>query len=107
VDCGALTSGARRCPKDQKLYEARRGSRRVRGHYDTEWQRVSKQAIAQHPWCAVCGTEGSAANPLTGDHRTAWVHGGGAQRVNVAVLCRRCNSSKGARVPGGAGSGRI
>lgn len=95
--CGELTP-SRRCPTHQRQYEQARPSRRVRGRYDSTWRRIRAAAIAQHPWCEVCLTPGSESNPLTGDHRVALENGGLNRMSNVAVLCRSCNSSKGARV---------
>ena len=96
VDCGALTS-KRRCIQHQRDYEQRRGSRRIKGRYDAEWQRIRAQALREHPWCERCRTPGTPGNPLTGDHRIPVLHGGRNEIDNVAVLCRACNSSKGAR----------
>lgn len=94
--CGRITS-QRRCPACTTAHEALRPSRRAKGHYDGTWQRISAQAIREHPWCEQCRTPGTPDNPLTGDHRTPWSKGGRNQRSNVRVLCRACNSSKGAR----------
>lgn len=97
VDCGQLIAKGRRCTTDQRAYEQRRGSRRVKGHYDGDWRRIREQAIREHPWCARCRTPGTPTNPLTGDHSLALVRGGRNEAANVVVLCRACNSSKGAR----------
>jgi 5-methylcytosine-specific restriction endonuclease McrA len=44
--------------------------------------------------CAVCGTRGSDANPLTVDHIVARTNGGTDELSNLQVLCRWHNSSK-------------
>lgn len=95
--CG-LPSSRTRCPEHQSAIEAMRPSRRVRGHYDTRWLTLRDVAIRRHPWCEDCRTPGDEANPLTGDHRLPLSRGGRNVIGNVAVLCRRCNSAKGARV---------
>lgn len=45
-------------------------------------------------FCQFCGT----ANDLTLDHIIPWSHGGPDTVVNLRVLCRPCNSSRGNRV---------
>ena len=93
--CGRITPN-RRCPEHQRLHEAAR-TRRSKGHYDAAWRKVRDRAIREHPWCAVCRAPDTPDNPLTGDHVRAWSRGGTTQRDNIQVLCRRHNSSKGAR----------
>jgi hypothetical protein len=58
------------------------------------------QAVADEPWCHRVGgcpypDAGTPANPLTGDHAVA-LRAGGDPRQAPIVLCRRCNSAKGA-----------
>lgn len=69
----------------------------MKGRYDWEWRKLVARAIREHPWCAECRTPGTPANPLTGDHYLAHVRGGANEASNVRVLCRDCNSKKGAR----------
>lgn len=102
ADCGRTTD-KRRCLVCARAYESMRPSRRATGHYDAEWRRNVAQAIREHPWCSVCRTGGTPDNPLTGDHITPWRDGGSNDRGNIMVLCRACNSSKGARQTTGAG----
>ena len=94
--CGVITD-KRRCPACARTYEISR-QRRTKGHYDAEWVKLRARAIREHPWCSVCGHPGSPDNPLTGDHIVPLRHGGLNKRDNVAVLCRGCNSGKGARL---------
>jgi len=72
--------------------ERARGTSTQRG-YGYAWQQKSRQAIADHPWCANCG----AVDDLTTDHPTAMAKGGAALPEVVVVLCRRCNGRKGAK----------
>ena len=97
--CTRITS-KRRCPDCARQYEATRD----RADYGTTWKKIQAQAIREHPWCVDCKTGGTPDNPLTGDHITPWLYGGRNVRSNVAVRCRACNSSKGARLETGAGS---
>jgi 5-methylcytosine-specific restriction enzyme A len=98
--CGKVVSTGSRCPTHQHELDVRRdrsrGTRSERG-YDSRWARMAKEAIAEHPWCARCGTQGNATNPLTADHNVPLARGGSNVWDNVVVLCRRCNSRKGKR----------
>ena len=54
------------------------------------------EAIKRQPFCTYCGTRGSKANPLTGDHKVPLSRGGTAKTLSdVVVACRSCNSSRG------------
>ena len=98
--CSKVVSTGSRCPVHQHVVDVardrRRGTRSERG-YDSRWARLATEAIAEHPWCVRCGTQGSTANPLTADHDVPLARGGVSERANVVVLCRRCNSRKGKR----------
>jgi 5-methylcytosine-specific restriction endonuclease McrA len=51
-------------------------------------------AIALQPWCSQCGSK----EDLTGDHITALANGNRRPTLDgIQVLCRSCNSRKGAR----------
>jgi 5-methylcytosine-specific restriction endonuclease McrA len=50
-------------------------------------------AIQAQPYCSDCG----ATADLTGDHITPRSRGGLNTPTNIRVLCRSCNSSKGAK----------
>jgi 5-methylcytosine-specific restriction protein A len=90
--CG-LISDKNRCPDCARKYEIHRGPRTMKGRYDAAWRRIRAQAIREHPWCSVCGS----TEDLTGDHITPHRAGGRNVRSNVQVMCRACNSAKGAR----------
>jgi 5-methylcytosine-specific restriction endonuclease McrA len=70
---------------------ARKPPRRLRG-YDEHWYRMVALAIHAQPWCTTCG----ATTDLTGDHIVPRTHGGLNVPSNIQVLCRSCNSKKGA-----------
>ena len=95
--CGILTD-KRRCADCERKVQAQRGPR---PQYSGGWSKLRVRAIREHPWCSECGTPGTASNPLTGDHITPHRAGGKNVRSNIQVLCMRCNSSKGARLPSG------
>jgi 5-methylcytosine-specific restriction endonuclease McrA len=82
--CVAGAPGARRYPTK---------STRTAGRYDWAWRKARAEAIAQHPYCAWCGS----AEDLTGDHITPLSKGGTNDAANVRVLCRSCNSRRGNR----------
>lgn len=90
ADCGELSTSTR-CPEhtDAKASAHRRG-------YDAAWRRLSERARKLSPLCEDCGT----TTDLTVDHSPeAWARkarGLPIRLQDVAVLCRSCNSRKGA-----------
>jgi 5-methylcytosine-specific restriction endonuclease McrA len=64
--------------------------------YDTSWDRLSRKARKMQPWCSHCG----AVDDLTTDHSPeAWAAKAAGKRITLnmlTVLCRPCNSAKGA-----------
>lgn len=46
--------------------------------------------------CAYCGSD---AGPFEIDHIQPWSRGGTHERANLALSCRPCNRSKGAKLP--------
>ena len=95
--CGELTP-SRRCSLHTRQYEARRPSRRVKGRYDTRYNKLRSVTIREQPWCSHCRTEGGPSNPLTADHVVPLGQGGLNVRSNMQTLCRSCNSAKRDRV---------
>lgn len=100
--CGRLVEGeANRCD-DHRRAEARRKERgrpssSQRG-YGRDYRRARAEVLARQPFCSTCGAAGSDANPLQVDHIVAVSRGGpSADPANLQVLCRSCNSRKGAR----------
>lgn len=70
--------------------------------YNAAWRELVAAAITTEPWCHNpdgCPHPDAAtpANPLTGDHVTPRAAGGTDDIANIRIVCRRCNSSKGAR----------
>lgn len=99
LDCGTPTEGTR-CPEhtQAKTHDL---SATARG-YDARWQRLSTRARRLQPWCLDCGT----TDDLTGDH-LQWP---ATKLEHVAVVCRACNTRRGAargeRATWGAGARR-
>lgn len=91
VVCGQPCVGSR-CPA-HALAAKPRPKTAARG-YGSRWRRLAKQAKERWPYCCECG----ATNDLTVDHllpgKEAWT------LDDVQVLCRGCNSRKGAPKPG-------
>lgn len=94
--CTILTRTSR-CIFHERLYVRRRAI-----PYESPAYRSARRAVLEaEPWCHTqpeCPypDRGTPANPLTADHVTPIAAGGGPDQLTV--LCRRCNSSKGARV---------
>ena len=95
LDCGTLMDGGTRCRSCRAVVERRRGTPAQRG-YDARWYALSQGARQQQGWCSQCG----ATRDLTADHVVPLARGGANSWDNVVVLCRPCNSAKGATVGG-------
>jgi len=101
--CGVVTSRpGSRCTK-----HARQSNRsRHNASYDTRaWQRLSARVIARHRGqygnhCPGYQRDPHPAIDLTADHIVPLAAGGAPLDIgNLAVLCRSCNSTKGASEP--------
>ena len=101
--CGVVTSRAgSRCTE-----HARQSTRsRHNALYSTrEWQRLSARVLrawrGQHGnWCPAYQRDAHPASDLTVDHVVPLAAGGAPLAIaNCAVLCRSCNSTKGASAP--------
>lgn len=96
LDCRALSRNGSRCTRCQAVADAQRdqqrGSASSRG-YGARWRSLARAAMAAHPYCAGCG----ATSDLTVDHVVPIARGGTPTPENLQVLCRSCNSAKGAR----------
>ena len=59
------------------------------------WRKLSRAMRAKQPWCSVCFTN----RDLTLDHLVPLAKGGAVvpDASGVVVLCRSCNSRRGAR----------
>ena len=97
LDCGEPTPRPR-CPTHTRLTEARRPSRRVLGRYDTRYLKLRDIVLREQPWCAMCRTPGTEADPLQVDHITPLARGGRNVRSNMQSLHRSCNAAKRDRV---------
>jgi 5-methylcytosine-specific restriction protein A len=79
-----------------------------RGKPHSDWRqraRAVRDYRSQHgDWCVGWAVPGHLAtpprgpNPLTADHQHPVARGGALHPGTYAILCRRCNSRKGARV---------
>lgn len=101
--CGVVTSGTgSRCSKHPRL-SGIGANHRV--HADPRWARLSKRVIARHVGqhgyvCPGYGRDPHPASDLTADHVVPLAAGGAPFDIaNCAVLCRSCNSTKGALEP--------
>lgn len=97
LTCRKPTTNGARCPSCSTTYEtarvARRGTQQQRG-YGWAWVQRSRVAIKAHPYCSVLGCQNM---DLTADHVIPIKHGGTPDGP-IEVLCRKHNSSKGARL---------
>lgn len=90
LDCGETCSGTRcvPCGRTRQLrLDQQRGGATARG-YSAGWERLRRKAVKLQGFCADCG----GTVDLTGDH-LIWP---ACTLDDVAVLCRSCNSRKGA-----------
>ncbi len=93
LDCGT-PSLKTRCSDCTSAQEAQRPSRRIRGRYDTKHNRLRTVVLRAQPWCSICRTPDTPANPLQADHIVPHNRGGKNVRANYQTLCRSCNASK-------------
>lgn len=82
---------------ERKIFPSRRDRSNRHAHgYDNEWQRLSQRARRRQPWCSDCGSP----DDLTADHSTeAWRRKQSGKSIrlrDVDVVCRSCNSTRGA-----------
>lgn len=82
-------------PKDDGSLRPFRKNRHELG-YDNTWARLSIRARKLQPFCSDCG----ATDDLTADHsETAWARREAGKVIrlkDIDVVCRRCNSERGA-----------
>jgi 5-methylcytosine-specific restriction protein A len=102
LDCGRLTPSGTRCADCERprARATQRGKRQVRPYSSREKRR---RAAAVTEWRATYGDvcpgwerEAHPSSDLVADHIVA-VAAGGAESGPLRVLCRSCNSSRGAR----------
>lgn len=92
VRCGDLIPAGSYCHRCQPRQHYQRGTK-GRTATDRRWRNLSQRLRRESPFCANCGT----TDDLTVDHITPISAGGDLyDRTNLAVLCRPCNSRKGA-----------
>lgn len=93
IECGELSANAR-CQVHRPA-EAPKATATQRG-YDSTWSRLSLRARAAQPFCTDC----LSTEDLTADHSPeAWERkekGLAIRLQDVEVLCRSCNSKRGA-----------
>lgn len=94
AECGELSDKAM-CPEHRP--KDNRGKNRRDAGYTAAWDRLSKRARREQPFCSV---PGCPSKDLTTDHSPeAWARqsrGLPIRLEDVEVLCRSHNSSKGA-----------
>ncbi len=101
LGCGQLVRGVSRCPDCATATAARRPPKPTRTGYG--WHELKRrQSVvatwrAEHgDWCPGWQRPAHRAIDLTADHVLA-VAAGGRQDGPLTVLCRSCNSAKGAK----------
>ncbi|WP_162141426.1 HNH endonuclease [Smaragdicoccus niigatensis] len=95
IGCGEPSEHTR-CPDCAHHADVHKKQRRAHTGFDTrQWREIAQRAIREQPYCTVCGT----TEDLTADHIIPRAILGAAANdpTNVQVLCRRHNSSKGAK----------
>lgn len=97
LDCGLLTRNASgRCDYHQRARERTRNAQPHRQAYtDADYRTARRHARSGHYGpCVTCGSW----DDLTLDHVQPLILGGRNHPSNWVVLCRSCNSRKGASV---------
>jgi 5-methylcytosine-specific restriction enzyme A len=95
--CSRITTEGYAHEACRKAYQREKSRRRraVKGTtsqrgYDAAHQKLSKIAIARHPYCTDCGS----IVDLCADHIIPTSQGGRNVLSNYEVRCRSCNSSR-------------
>lgn len=100
LGCGRVIPTGSRCPDCAR--DTRRAKRLRRPYSDTAVEKRRRRAavaewVSTHGWlCPGWQREPHPSTDLVADHIVA-VAAGGAESGPLRVLCRRCNSARGAR----------
>ena len=95
----AFAKGKNRCDKDcyafrqSVIRKLKAGEMKIGDLY----QNVIRQMTSPHDACWYCGRSVSVCGSLTADHIFPRVKGGEDISDNLIMVCRSCNSSKGAK----------
>ncbi|WP_369022552.1 hypothetical protein [Micrococcus luteus] len=93
ITCGELSLQAR-CGEHQLQRTPKAGANEL--GYDYAWQKLSARARRLQPFCEDCGSP----EDLTADHSVeAWKRKAAGKVIrlrDISVVCRRCNSERGA-----------
>lgn len=108
---GAVSHGLARTLEAKTIKLARIRQRSIeeqqRFYNSPEWKNVRAQVVSERPRiCESCGRRIRSARDLTVDHimpRSKFPDLA-LEKSNLQVLCRRCNSAKGARITEGGGA---
>ncbi len=93
LDCGRLVRPLRRAHRAILCDPCHRRRQARRLWYKGDWPTVSQALRERAETCEQCGEGFTPANPATVDHVAPR-----SREAGLRVLCRRCNSSKGATV---------
>ncbi len=95
--CGTITNQGQRgyCPTCKPAHERQRNQQPTRRAHRTTLHRTITRIVQNRDpnQCAIC----QATDDLTIDYIIPLIHGGRQHSSNARILCRSCNSSKGAR----------
>lgn len=93
--CGELSDQSY-CPAHQPKRKDTRVKDKLAAGYDYQWSKLSRRARRLQPFCTDCGTP----KDLTADHTPeAWKRkeqGKPIRLQDIEVVCRSCNSKRGA-----------
>ena len=96
IDCGTLIpAGAKRCTQHQREWQSTQNSKPNRKYHGTRQHktRIARVLRRDGRRCRYCG----ASSDLTLDYIVSLHNGGARTDENAQILCRSCNSRKGAR----------
>jgi 5-methylcytosine-specific restriction protein A len=102
LGCRRLIPSGTRCPDCERprARATQRAKRQVRPYTTAEKRRradaVDQWRAQYGDWCPGWQREPHPASELTADHAVPYA-AGGAEGGPLRVLCRRCNSARGAR----------
>lgn len=84
--CAGIAYRNQYCDKHQHLYKQSKYS--TTKSYGNEWRKISKQFLAKHPICEICGVN----KAVLSHHIVERADGGSDDEENLLACCSMCHN---------------